>query len=367
MNPGADSKKDNPGLVVALAGPPETGAIGAVQLAGLGAQNVLQKYFSKPLPDQPGKIRLGTFLDRENNPVDQVLVVRLPVPHEFFEITAHGGVRILQRILDTLEHAGAALVPAKSLIAENLGLTDPVAKEAYRLLPEAKTTLAVKFLLHQAEQGIPPDAKDAVKYWPAIKFLLTEVNVVLVGPPNAGKSTLLNALGQMEHALVADFPGTTRDYVQAAVDLGGLPVTLVDTAGLGATADPLAGPARQKTFLQINAADCLFLVLDAAEKNTSRLFLKEFQSVFTPKRAIVLLNKIDHPTRQFNLGDLEIPPTWPGLEISALKQLHLEKIPPLLWKVLGLEGFDYHKPTIFSDRLTARLAGRANSIEPTPP
>ncbi len=345
------NNKNSSNMIVALAGPAQSGAIGAIQLAGPGCRTGLQKYFSKPLLDPPGKIRMGNFLDREGRTIDQVLVVRLPLEPEIFEITSHGGPRIVQRILDTLENAGAVLVAGTELIPETFNLHDPVAQEAYRLLPEAKTTLAVKFLLHQARQGIPPGSREALTYWPAVEFLIKGLRVVLAGPPNAGKSTLLNALARMEHALVAEVPGTTRDYVQASVDLGGLPVELVDTAGLGITTDPLADQVRQKTVRQITAAECVFLILDACDQNSSRLFLKEFLNGFSSPRTVVLVNKIDHPDRQFKLNDLKIPSAWPGVEISALKQLNLDKIPPLLWKVIGLEGFDYQKPSIFSQKL----------------
>jgi tRNA modification GTPase len=355
MNTGGNNKKISPFLVVALAGPFQPGAIGALHLAGPGARVLLQKYFTAPLGDEPGKIRQGRFLDREGQAVDQVLVAQLPLEEEFFEITSHGGLRIVQRILDTLQHAGARLVPARELIAKNLNLTDPVAREAYRLLPEAKTALAVKFLLAQAQQGIPAGSKDALKYWPAVEFLLRGATVVLAGPPNAGKSTLLNALARGDHALVADLPGTTRDSVHASVDLGGLPVELIDTAGLGTTDDPLADEVRTKTLRRIADADCAFLLLDAADLNASRRFIHEFQTGPAHPRTVVLLNKIDHPDRQVHLDDFKLkenfPAAWLCLEISALKQTNLDKIPGLLQQALGLAGFDYRNPTVFSPGL----------------
>lgn len=354
MTSGGSKSKSTDRPTVALAGPDQPGAIGIVQLSGLGARAILQPYFDKPLAARPGKIQLGTLHDREGNPIDQVLVVQLPIEMECFEITAHGGRRILQRILDTLQHAGAELVGASEGVADQFGLVEPVAREAYRLLPEAKTTLAVKFLLWQAEHGIPSNSKDALLYWPAVEFILKGATVVLAGPPNAGKSTLLNLLSGQDHALVADQPGTTRDYVQAATDLGGIPVTLVDTAGLGSTADPLAAQARQKTLGQIEGADVLFLVLDAVDKQSSLNFLQELQAEFTPPRVVVLLNKIDHPNRYLALNDLKLPAAWPTLEISALKQMNLAKIPDLLARVLGLEGFDYRKPTLFTPALIKR-------------
>ncbi|MFA5864547.1 MAG: GTPase [Phycisphaerae bacterium] len=355
----SNSSRTENETLVAVAGAPGPSAIGVIQLTGLDCRAMLQRFFSKPLPDQPGKILLGDFSDPQGNPIDRVLVVQLPVAGDFFEITCHGGTRIVQRIVDTLEHAGAKLLPAEEFLPDALKLKDPVAREAYPLLIHAKTALAVKFLLHQSQAGLSKLMKNGskeefqqtAKYWPAVEYLLNGIKIVLTGPPNSGKSTLLNALGRMDHALVADFPGTTRDYVQTQIDLDGLPVKLLDTAGLGPTSDLLADHVQRLSLQQAKTADCVFIVLDAIEKNNSQKFIEDFQHRLSTQQVIVLINKIDSPNPIWHKNDLELPASWPTLEISALKKTNLKKIPPLVWQLLGLEGFDYRQPTAFTPHL----------------
>ncbi len=356
MSTGVRTSNRGSRIVVARASPAQAGAIGVIQLSGAGAGALLKPFFSTDLPDKAGQFRMGTLSDADGYPVDQVLIACLNDRDEFYEITCHGGLRIIQRIVDTLERAGAELVDGEELLNTSLKLQGPVAQEAYRLLVGAKTPLAVRFLLAQAsgklneilERGSHEERRRAMRYWPAISFLLEGIRILVLGPPNAGKSTLLNALGRMEHALVADLPGTTRDYVQAQVDLAGLPARITDTAGVGATADPLAREAREKTLAQIGEHDLIFLLLDATNRKTAQDTVEAFRRL---ERVIVLLNKIDRPDTQCRMTDLVLPASWTGLEISALKATRLDEIPSMVWRTLGLDGFDYREPLVFSDAL----------------
>ncbi len=344
-------------VVVACASGFGKSAIGVVQLAGSEAGGILQKFFSEKLSAEVGKIQLGDFIGESGEIIDQVLIVKLPVEEVVYEITAHGGVRILQRIISCLEGAGAELVDSYELIDRVYGLDNVVAKEAYRLLPKVKTPLAGKFLLYQAERGLSSlvgsrdkkTIKDAFEYWPAVRALIEGVKIVITGPPNAGKSTLVNALGRVEHSLVADFPGTTRDYVCADVQLGDIPAELVDTAGLGKSDDIFKGQSENHTRQQIRQADIIFIVLDATDIEGGRKFISEFLEIANrTDKILVLVNKTDK-------GDFDdtdfLPAGWRVLRISALKGINLGKIPEIVWSLAGLDGFDYRRATIFSENL----------------
>jgi tRNA modification GTPase len=356
----SEKKQSDPSLRLALASPLGFCAIGAIQLAGEKAAEVFNRFFSHPLPDESGKMILGIFRDEHGRPVDQVLAVKLPGSR--VEITSHGGVRIVQRIIDTLERAGAALVDAETLIAESFGLTELVESEAYRLFPTAKTTLAAKFLLAQAHGDLGQIVKTggdeisrqaAMAYWPAIRFLLEGVRIVIAGPPNVGKSTLLNILAQSKRALVADLPGTTRDYVQIETEFSGLPATLIDTAGIGPTDDPLAKEVRRRSLEQIAQADIVLIMLDATNAELNRQFIDELPKNLS--RLVVLINKIDCVEEKITISQPALPQAWPEIRISALKQQNLEAISTRIWKQLGLEGFDYRRPTVFSKAIVDHI------------
>jgi len=344
------------GIIVSLASPQQTGAIGVIQLAGRGADDLLSRFFSKEVPCCAGEFRMGTFRDAQGAPVDQVLIACVEETDFLFEITCHGGLRIVQRIVDTLERAGAELADGQVLLDRSLGLKKPVLREAYRELIDARTPLAVKFLLSQANgklfdiltHGSDAERKNVRRYWPAVRSLLTGVKIILLGPPNAGKSTLLNALGHMEHALVADLPGTTRDYVEVQVDLDGIPATLIDTAGLGTTADPLAREVRERTLSQIEQADLIFMVLDATDRNACENFVEAWRQL---EKVIVLLNKTDRSDAKCSLSDLNFTAQWSRLTISALNGTQLDQIPQAVWSKLGLAGFDFREPAVFTSQL----------------
>jgi len=206
--------------------------------------------------------------------------------------------------------------------------------------------------------------ESALRYWPAVRALLDGVRIVMAGPPNAGKSTLLNALARTEQAIVADLPGTTRDYVPAQIDLAGLPVDLIDTAGLGTTADPLAETVRQRTIEQMRRADLMLLVLDAVNRPADEEFLTAFrrrveaEPDLRTQPVLVLVNKMDRPEGEIRFRASELAGEWPAVEISALEQTRLDAIGREVWRLVNLEGFDYRQPTAFSEATARRLTSR---------
>jgi len=357
-----------PRAAVALASPPGTAAIGVIQLAGTKAPEILTRHLETTRLPQLGQIRLTYLRDLEGQRIDQVLVTCVCDCQPIYELTCHGGMRVIQRIIEVLCGSGAQLVDAQLLTGRVYRLDNPVARDAYRLLPHARTRLVVKFLLHQAQTGLAElygrveagtvtkdELADALKYWPAVGGLISGVTVVIVGPANAGKSTLLNFLAAHERALVADIPGTTRDYVQAEIELDGLATTLIDTAGLGSTADVLAGPAREKTIQACETAHLALIVLDAVnprglqDQLADAAELTAISRLVDKRKAIVLLNKIDHADRAHQLNELVGPTeTVPKLEISALKGTNADKLSPIIWQLAGLSEFDYRRPTVFT-------------------
>ncbi len=327
--------------VVALATAPGSAALAVVQLAGPNAAEILRNYTDPPAP---GQIKL-TMLEN----VDQVLVTRLAIDADVYEITCHGGIRIVQRIIELFTSKGAQLTDASELTTRVHQLKTPLAVDAYALLPHARTTLAATFLLHQARL---PVSRQTLTYWPAIQYLLHGATVAIVGPANAGKSTLLNYLVAHEQALVSDRPGTTRDYVQADVEIHGIPITFIDTAGVGYTDDALHDQAVEKTRQAARLSDMALIVLDASDPSSIDES-RDIASMTKTGQGIVLLNKTDihkTDTRQVD-----------ALVISALTGRNIAALEELIVKTLGLADFDPRKPTAFTQRHADYISSHQSS------
>jgi tRNA modification GTPase len=351
--------------VVTLASPAATSAVGVIQLAGPRAREMLQKHVRTASVPEVGQIRLDYLADNDGRSIDQVLLSCVCDSPVIYEITCHGGLRVVQRIIETFKNDGAEYVSSEVLADYVYGLDDPAAREAYHLLPQAQTPLAATFLLHQAHQGLSElyrriksgqvdrrELADATHYWPAVRHLLFGVTAVLVGPANVGKSTLLNFFAAHERALVADIPGTTRDYVQAEIDIRGLPVTLIDTAGLGQTADPLADQARGKTITVCEQADLAIIVLDATNPLSLSSQVEQTVQIEAVERlvsqacAMVVLNKIDRTDRLHAIDELST--LLPAFEVSAKTGDHIDQIETAVWQLAGLGGFDATRPAVFT-------------------
>jgi tRNA modification GTPase len=224
------------------------------------------------------------------------------------EVHCHGGPAAVRAIVDSLVAAGCQLEGWAESITR--AAPDRISGEAAVALAQAPTARTALILLDQAQgalrrelawmaqllrQGDFPGASAAIETLlaraPLGLHLVRPWKVVLAGQPNAGKSSLINALVGYERAIVFDLPGTTRDVVTAAAALDGWPVEFADTAGLRPTADPLeqAGIARAQD--QMTAADVLVLVFDRTQPWSSAddEFLAKWQ------RAIVVHHKCDLP------------------------------------------------------------------------
>jgi tRNA modification GTPase len=145
------------------------------------------------------------------------------------------------------------------------------------------------------------------------KTLLHGIPIAIIGPPNGGKSSLFNALLQTERALVSHTPGTTRDFIRERITIDGLPIHIIDTAGLRTTADPVEQLGIQRTIENIATADLCLLVID---QNDPQNIGNEISTQLQEKQCILALNKNDLPPKL----PLQLPPEWahfPRVSISA--------------------------------------------------
>ncbi len=250
------------------------------------------------------------------------------------EIHCHGGPQVVQALVAALKEQGIAAASQDQWFREQA--PSGPAREALRLMLQAATEPVARLLWHQAQLAWPgwlTQARQALARgdWPRLNDLAREVlawerfacclsrpwQVVLAGRPNAGKSTLLNALAGFQRAVVHAQPGTTRDVVQHPLVLGGVPVRLSDTAGWRLAGDPLEQEGIRLAQQQWRQADLVLVVLDRSRRWTAEdeQFLQAVQA--QNQRLLVVLNKCDLPHAEGHP---------PGVEISALARRGLEEL-----------------------------------------
>lgn len=262
--------------------PSGTGAIGVIRLLGPLAINIADKVFrgkeNDPLRDAAvGALRFGQVRDGDEVIDDAVVGVGTSRGIPTVDISVHGGVRIMERVLGALECAGAAIITADvELLGPWLG-DSLVEREAISALMSAKTERAARFLaIHRrvspnklrelAEATESLEIRESLQQmhdaYPAVRRLLDGGTIVIGGPVNSGKSTLFNSLVGRKAAVTSAVPGTTRDWVSANIELDGVPFQLVDTAGRHVSADFLEQRAIRAGADVLRRADFVLVVLD---------------------------------------------------------------------------------------------------------
>lgn len=304
------------GVIAAVATPPGMGAIAVVRLSGEGAGRVAGRIFSGRWRAEEAPARravLGRIVDGAGRVVDEVLLTRFAAPASFtgeevVEISCHGGPVVAGEILRLALEAGARLAePGEFTLRAFLnGKLDLAQAEAVMDIISAKTPLALRAANEQLrgrlgeelgaarevlleavahleawidfpEEGLGPEVVDGLLA--AVgraretlarlldtarpgRILRDGARLVVWGCPNAGKSSLLNALVGFERAIVSEVPGTTRDTIEEFVSLGGWPFRVVDTAGLRNAGDVVEGMGVERARRAMAEADVLLEVVD---------------------------------------------------------------------------------------------------------
>ena len=305
----------NRSTIAAIATPPGRGGVGVIRLSGPKAYAIAAALTQKDLP----KARYAGFrhfFDAANEVMDEGLVICFPNPHSFtgedvVELQGHGGPVIQNALLARLLELGATAAKAgefsmrafengKLDLAQAEAIADLIdatsqaaARSAVRSLQGAfstKVNTVLEQLIHlrlhvEAAIDFPEEEIDFLADGKILKLLdevaasVTAVQqsarqgqllreglqVVIAGKPNAGKSSLLNALAGIERAIVTDIAGTTRDVLHEKITLNGLPITLTDTAGLRETGDIVEQEGIRRAMKEIEQADLLLLVYDLSQ------------------------------------------------------------------------------------------------------
>lgn len=341
---------DTADTIAAITTPLGESGIGAIRISGPDAYAVGDKIFKSksavPLKERRDRsIQYGTIVDENGSCIDEVLALIMKGPHSYtaedvLEIQCHGGREALESILQLILRSGArmanpgefterAFVNGRIDLAQaeavmdviqaksRAGLTSAVSQLEGRLskvinktrkeLTELVTRLEV--MIDYPEEDLEdiavPDVSGALQEMQEkLQHMLEEsqngrmirdgVMAAIAGTPNAGKSSLLNRLLQEERAIVTDVPGTTRDVLEEWITLRGVPVCLVDTAGIRETDDTVEkiGVSRARRYL--DQADIILAVIDGSRPLTDED--KDILQSAADKNVIIVLNKTDLPS-----------------------------------------------------------------------
>jgi len=362
---------------------PGAGAIATIELVGDSAGTVLRDIFRRPdgksLELSAGRILLGDIVE-EQQIIDQV-TIGCEGP-DAFAIHCHGNPLIVDRIMSLLRRHGVEPVRPGQLIARET--EDSIAAEAKLALTTVKTTEGASLIANQVKGGlsakvrqwqaeldstpleqIAVEARQILQDSDKARPILSGCTIVLVGPPNTGKSTLLNALAGREKAIVTDIRGTTRDWVTAEIRIPPLVVTIIDTAGLdpalGASGD-IDQAAQGKSVEALNHADLALLVLDASQP--AEQLPQDVADLLAGRKVITVLNKAD---LRHELDSESLPTRLQhAVRISAKQETGIDDLIRAICEACGVTDVSLNAVVTFTDRqraLVERLATSNSSSE----
>ena len=374
--------------IVAIATPYGESAIGIVRLSGRDVLNIVKRFFKTKGEIKPRYAHFGRLYDEKGEELDEGILIYYKAPHSYtgedmVELNLHGNPRILRKAVELFINAGARLAEPGEFTKRAFlnGKMDLTQAEAVAELISAKTELARKVALRQlhgelsryikplrdsllelmayveadiefAEEDIPTLTKEQVlemvdRVIKGIDILLKTartgrairegIKLALVGKPNVGKSSLFNALLKEERAIVTDIAGTTRDYIEETLNLKGVPVRLVDTAGIRNTNDPVEKIGVERSRKKIEEADLILFVVDVSEELTEEDF-KIYEEI-KDKPHIIVANKIDKGIK----ANLEIFGEENIIKVSALKGVGIEELSEKILNHVGVNlGENYN-------------------------
>ncbi len=361
--------------IAAISTPRGEGGISVIRISGDKSFEILDRIFKAKNPNKDlgfYKFNYGFIYDNEKI-IDEVMSVRMKAPKTYtcenvVEINCHGGYLITEKILELILKNGARHAEAGEFTKRAFmnGRIDLSQAEAVMDIIQGKTEKSISLSLNQLrgdlrekidhfkkalldvtahvnvvldypEEGIDdplPQSlrKNLEEVYSEADFLIESydkgkkikegIKTVIVGKPNVGKSTLLNSLLKEERAIVTHIPGTTRDIIEEIINVKGIPLVLVDTAGIRKTDDIVENIGVEKSKEFIEKSNLVLLVLDS-----SRALEEEDKEVIEKikennKKCIILLNKIDLE-RKIDLKDYKLENI---IEISAKDSIGIEKM-----------------------------------------
>ena len=337
--------QDPNNTIIALSTPPGSGAIGVIRLSGNQAIQVTNNFFSSNLLNQEGyTIHFGKLTDEKGNIIDEVLISLFKSPRSYtgedlIEISCHGSSYIINEIIRLFLRNGIRTANAGEFTMRAFmnGKMDLSQAEAVADLIASKTKLTHDIALKQLKGGFSSEIKklreklvdfaslieleldfseEDVEFADRkeLKKLITEIKIivdnlidsykygnvlkngvptVIIGRPNAGKSTLLNALLNEDRAIVSEIEGTTRDTIEEEFNINGIIFRFIDTAGIREAQDTIESMGIEKTMRKIEQSAIAIYIYDANTMHISEVKedIKSLNIINTP--TLIVANKVD--------------------------------------------------------------------------
>lgn len=366
-------------VIVAVATPPGQGGIGIVRISGEKSIEIADRIFKgkskvKLANCKSHTLHYGHIFDYQNdNIIDEVLISIMLSPNTYtrqdvVEINCHGGIQSVGKVLQLCLKSGARLaepgeftkraflngridlsqaeavsdlIVSKTDISRQAamnqlegGLKRQVRKLREQILdvvasieaaidyPEHDVEEETKLSMKRTSEAILSDIRDLLNTADKGKIIRDGLQAVILGKPNVGKSSLLNWLLEEDRAIVTNIPGTTRDTVEEYINIEGIPIKIVDTAGIRQTKDEVEKIGVKKSLDYAQKADLLLVMLDASNEITQEDL--EILQMAKSKKALILINKSDL-NQKVNISNLDIEKEN-IIQISVLKNTGLENL-----------------------------------------
>ncbi|WP_353685037.1 tRNA uridine-5-carboxymethylaminomethyl(34) synthesis GTPase MnmE [Thermodesulfovibrio sp. 3907-1M] len=399
--------------IAAISTPLGEGGIGIIRISGKDAIPIVSKIFHSPrgvkLSDvKSHTIHYGFIIDpKTGQKIDEVLVTVMRAPNTYtredvVEINCHAGYVTLKKILDLVVCLGARLaepgeftkraflrgridlsqaesvidlIRAKTEQAQKIALEHLSGKlsekinelrdslmrvcahvEAYIDFPEED----IDGLTHEQIQSeinrIKEEIKRLIEGYEEGKIYREGLRAAIVGKPNVGKSSLLNALLMKDRAIVTEIPGTTRDIIEEYINIKGMPLKIVDTAGIREAHDLVEAEGIKRSLRAVELAELILLVLDSSRPIDS--LDEEIINKVIHRKVIVVINKKDIKSKEFQLP--ETLKDKPAVEISALKGDGIQQLKELIFNTT-ISG-KYEQEGVIVTKLRHKVA-LENAIE----
>ena len=365
--------------IVSISTAPGIGGIGIIRMSGKKSFEILDKIFkpktSQKIEDIKGyTIKYGHIVEN-NEIIDEVLVSYFKAPRSYTtenmcEINSHGGNVVVKKILEICLKNGAELAEpgeftkraflngridlaqAESVIDVINAKSDKEAKSGIKQLegylskeikgikqeildvlvnievtidyPEYDTPEVQEKEIAQMLESVGKKLKKLEKSFDNGKIIKDGIKTAIIGKPNAGKSSLLNAILKEDRAIVTDIAGTTRDTIEEFVTINGIPLNLVDTAGIREASDEVEKIGVEKSIKQANDADLIIAIFDSSKDLEEEDI--EILNLIKGKKSIILLNKSDLNSKIDENDERFTSITENILKISALNKSGIDEL-----------------------------------------